>query len=85
MNPAGIRAPFSNPTTYVATALFAIGLVATTAQAYAQSAAGAASQAPTGLWLTTPYPEFSAQAGKNVSVPLSLANRGLPPQRVELG
>ncbi|MGT2466403.1 COG1470 family protein [Mesorhizobium atlanticum] len=32
-----------------------------------------------------PYPEFSAQAGKDVSVPLKLANHGLPPQRVELG
>lgn len=85
MNPAGIRVPFSNPTTYVVTALFAVGLVATAPQAYAQSAASAASQAPNGLWLTTPYPEFSAQAGKSVSVPLNLANRGLPPQRVELG
>ena len=37
------------------------------------------------MWLTTPYPEFSAQIGKDVSVPLSLANRGLPPQRIELG
>ena len=86
MIPAGIRAPFSNPTTSLATALIAIGLAATAPEAHAQTAAaGAASQAPTGLWLTTPYPEFSAQAGKDVSVPLSLANRGLPPQRVELG
>jgi hypothetical protein len=60
MNPAGIRVPFSNPTTYVVTALFAVGLVATAPQAYAQSAASAASQAPNGMWFTTPYPEFSA-------------------------
>jgi uncharacterized repeat protein (TIGR01451 family) len=85
MNPAGIRTPFSKPKTCVATALLTVGLVATAPLAYAQSAASAASQAPTGLWLTTPYPEFSAQAGKDVAVPLSLANRGLPPQRVELG
>lgn len=85
MNPEGIRAPFSNPLTYVATVLIAVGMASTAPQSYAQTAASAASQAPTGLWLTTPYPEFSAQAGKNVSVPLSLANRGLPPQRVELG
>ncbi|MDX8500780.1 NEW3 domain-containing protein [Mesorhizobium sp. VK4C] len=86
MIPAGIRAPFSNPITYIAVALLAVGLGSTSHQAYAQNAAaGAASQAPTGLWLTTPYPEFSAQAGKDVSVPLRLANRGLPPQRVELG
>ena len=86
MIPAGIRAPFSNPTTSLAKALIAIGLVAIAPGADAQTAAaGAASQAPTGVWLTTPYPEFSAQAGKDVSVPLTLANRGLPPQRVELG
>jgi uncharacterized repeat protein (TIGR01451 family) len=86
MNPAGFRTPLSKPTTYVATAVLAIGLASTAHQAYAQTAAaGAASQAPTGLWLTTPYPEFLAQIGKDVSVPLSLANRGLPPQRIELG
>lgn len=86
MIPAGIRAPFSNPTTSLAKALITIGLVAIAPGADAQTAAaGAASQAPTGVWLTTPYPEFSAQAGKDVSVPLTLANRGLPPQRVELG
>ena len=86
MIPAGIRAPFSNPTTSLATALVVTGLVATAPEAHAQTAAAVATaQAPTGLWLTTPYPEFSARAGKDVSVPLSLANRGLPPQRVELG
>lgn len=86
MIPAGIRAPFSNPTTSLAPALITLCLAATAPMAHAQTAtAGATSQAPTGLWLTTPYPEFSAQAGKNVSVALSLANRGLPPQRVELG
>ncbi|TPJ31833.1 hypothetical protein FJ425_00855 [Mesorhizobium sp. B2-7-2] len=85
MIPAGIRAPFSTPTTWIAAGLTAIGLASTVPQAHAQSAASAAAQSPTGLWLTTPYPEFSAQAGKNVSVPLKLANRGLPPQRVEFG
>jgi uncharacterized repeat protein (TIGR01451 family) len=86
MIPAGLRAPFSKPFTYIAAALLAAGVASTAHQANAQTAAaGALSQAPTGLWLTTPYPEFSAQAGKDVSVPLSLANRGLPPQRIELG
>ncbi|PDQ22079.1 hypothetical protein CN311_05560 [Mesorhizobium sanjuanii] len=85
MSPVGIRAPFFNPTASLATALVVVGLFAVAPQAHAQTAAAdAASQAPTGLWLTTPYPEFSAQAGKDVSVPLRLANRGLPPQRVEL-
>lgn len=86
MIPAGIRAPSLGPTTILVTAVLAVGLVSIAPRAHAQTAAaGAASQAPTGLWLTTPYPEFSTQAGKGVSVPLNLANRGLPPQRVELG
>lgn len=38
-----------------------------------------------GLWLTTEYPELSAQAGEPVSIALDLANKDLPPQRVELG
>jgi uncharacterized repeat protein (TIGR01451 family) len=68
----------------LAAAILATGLAfAIPLPASAQSAAEAAAK-PTGLWLTTRYPEFSAQAGKDVSVDLSLANHGLPPQRVEL-
>ncbi|TWG92453.1 putative repeat protein (TIGR01451 family) [Mesorhizobium sp. J18] len=40
---------------------------------------------PKGLWLTTPYPMLSAQAGEEVSIDLSLTNEGLPPQRVTIG
>ena len=83
MSPAGIRACISNPSVTLATAMIIASLATS---AHAQQAAGAiAGQAPTGLWLTSPYPEFSAQAGKDVSVPLSLINHGLPPQRVEFG
>jgi len=85
MSPAGIRASISNPSTTLAAT--AIAALAFSAPAFAQQASASAalsSQAPTGLWLTSPYPEFSAEAGKDVSVPLSLINRGLPPQRVEL-
>lgn len=89
MNPASIRMSFPNPTTQLATALIGLGLLLNVVPARAQQAAASgaalAGQMPTGLWLTTPYPEFSAQVGKEVSVPLSLANHGLPPQRVEFG
>ncbi|OQM74507.1 hypothetical protein BFN67_21795 [Pseudaminobacter manganicus] len=51
--------------------------------AFAQSAENTAETQPSGLWLTTSYPEFSAQIGKDVSVNLELSNHGLPPQRVE--
>jgi uncharacterized repeat protein (TIGR01451 family) len=69
----------------LAAAVLATGLAfAVPLPANAQSAAAEAT-APSGLWLTTRYPEFSAQAGKDVSIDLSLANHGLPPQRVELG
>ncbi len=87
MNPARFRSSFGTPSKLLAAAI--VGLAMATGApppAHAQAASGAAaSAAPTGLWLTTPYPEFSAQAGKDVSVPLSLRNRGLPPQRVEFG
>ncbi|RWM12416.1 MAG: hypothetical protein EOR72_21565 [Mesorhizobium sp.] len=86
MIPAGNRAPFANSATWLGTAWIAISLASISHPSFAQTAAaGAAGQTPTGLWLTTPYPEFSAQAGKDVSVPLKLVNHGLPPQRVELG
>ncbi len=63
---------------------FATGaLTSTPPPAMAQEAAVTdASQAPKGLWLTTSYPEFSAQAGDTITVDLSLINNGLPPQRV---
>jgi uncharacterized membrane protein len=63
----------------------AAGLVASTPPpAFAQAASAAQAEAPKGLWLTTAYPEFSAQAGETIKLDLSLANSGLPPQRVDL-
>ncbi|HWA43991.1 MAG TPA: NEW3 domain-containing protein [Hypericibacter adhaerens] len=38
----------------------------------------------TGFWLTTPYPELTIPAGEKGSIPLTLRNAGLPPQRAEL-
>jgi len=54
----------------------------------AQDAPGTAAQAvrpdrPSGLWLTTPYPEFSLPVGEEGSVTLTLRNSGLPPQRAQ--
>jgi uncharacterized repeat protein (TIGR01451 family) len=75
-----------NPSRPLAAAVLAVGLAcAVPLSANAQSATPEAAAKPAGLWLTTNYPEFSAQAGKDVSVDLDLSNHGLPPQRVELG
>jgi uncharacterized membrane protein len=50
----------------------------------AGTAPGATAQAPTGLWLTTPFPELSIASGATGDIPLTLTNKGLPPQRAEL-
>jgi uncharacterized membrane protein len=39
---------------------------------------------PTGLWLTTPYPELSLKPGEASSISLTVRNSGLPPQRLAL-
>lgn len=87
MVPARFRSSFQTPSGVLAAAILAVGLgIAGTPPAQAQSAGiVAGQQAPTGLWLTTRYPDFSAQAGKEISIDLTLSNHGLPPQRVELG
>ena len=87
MVPARFRSSLNTPSKLLAATVVAIGLgLATAPPVWAQSAgAAAAQQAPTGLWLTTRYPDFSAQAGKTVSVDLTLSNHGLPPQRIDLG
>jgi len=46
--------------------------------------AAAADQPPAGLWLTTPAPDFSTVLEETVTIPLSLRNSGLPPQRASL-
>lgn len=80
------------PTTLLAT-LMAAGFVALSppmAKAQESSPPAKAGRAeargaPSGLWLTTPYPAFDAQPGNDIAVDLALANAGMPPQRVELG
>ena len=37
-----------------------------------------------GLWLTTDYPSITERLGEDIRLNLSLQNRNLPPQRVEL-
>ena len=45
----------------------------------------AAPQPLQGLWLTTAYPAISEPTGTDsIELPLSLSNKGLPPQRVDL-
>src|SRR4029078_6142336 len=38
----------------------------------------------TGFWLTTPHPELSIRPGETDSIPLTLRNANLPPQRAGL-
>jgi uncharacterized repeat protein (TIGR01451 family) len=83
--PARFRSSFDTPSSLLAAAMLAVGLGLAGAQpAQAQSTVPEVSrQEPTGLWLTTRYPAFTTQAGKDFSVDLTLSNHGLPPQRVE--
>jgi hypothetical protein len=37
--------------------------------------------APPGFWLTTPFPELTLPIGQKATIPLTLRNNGLPPQR----
>lgn len=43
-----------------------------------------ASSPLTGLWLTTPHPEFSLKPGETGSIQLTIRNSNLPPQRLAL-
>ena len=53
--------------------------------ASAALATPAAPQPLQGLWLTTAYPAVTEQTGaSSIELPLSLSNKGLPPQRVDL-
>jgi uncharacterized repeat protein (TIGR01451 family) len=82
--PARLRASIKTPSLLLAAAMMTTALsIAAPLPAFAQSAENTAETQPSGLWLTTSYPEFSAQIGKDVSVNLELSNHGLPPQRVE--
>jgi uncharacterized membrane protein len=71
---------------FAAAALAAAGAALTSGIAVAQTpVAATATQAGEdrqGLWLTTPFPELTAEAGSEITMTLRLANVGLPPQRV---
>jgi uncharacterized membrane protein len=60
---------------------FALALAALPAAA--QNAAAEQAQL-TGFWLTTPNPELTLRAGEMQTIPLSLRNANMPPQRAEL-
>ena len=40
--------------------------------------------APPGFWLTTPYPELTLPVGQKATIPLTLRNNGLLPQRAAI-
>lgn len=42
------------------------------------------SSKPEGFWLTTPYPELAIKPGDTETIPLTLRNSNLPPQRAEM-
>lgn len=70
------------PPLHLVALLAAIALGAS--PALAQTTPAAPSAPLTGFWLTTPYPELTLPAGEKGSIPLTLRNAGLPPQRAEL-
>lgn len=37
-----------------------------------------------GFWVTTPYPELAIQPGDKESIPVTLKNAGMPPERAQL-
>ncbi len=39
---------------------------------------------PTGFWLTTPFPALTLPIGQKATIPLTLRNNGLPPQRAAI-
>src|SRR5690606_1741253 len=48
-----------------------------------QEAASSAAEL-SGFWLTTPYPELAIRPGKTETIPLTLRNENLPPQRAAI-
>ena len=69
------------------TLLSALVLAGTALLALPSLSSGAAAQEAstlTGLWLTTDYPERSAEFGEDIRIDLDLVNRNLPPERVAL-
>jgi uncharacterized membrane protein len=64
---------------------FALAIALSAAPAWAQvEPTASASNGPlTGFFVTTPTPEFAVSLEDGVSIPLSLQNIGLPPQRAD--
>lgn len=48
------------------------------------AASAETSSGPDGFWMTTPYPDLAVKPGETASIPLTLRNQGLPPQRATL-
>jgi len=86
MIPAHAFSARNTLTTLIATTFVTAGILLSPGSAHAQAnPRPATGQELQGLWLTTPYPVFYAQKGEEVNIGLSLANKGLAPQRVEFG
>ncbi|HEX7054983.1 MAG TPA: NEW3 domain-containing protein [Burkholderiales bacterium] len=70
------------------TRLIVLGLLAALAwAAHAQDTdrPSSSSSSYKGIWVSTPFPSFSIQAGEPVTIDLTVHNSGLPPQSVALG
>lgn len=67
----------------IRSAILAGGLMLCAATAYAQDNLAADTE-PSGLWLMTDYPQVTERIGDDIELDLTLANRKLPPQRVDL-
>ena len=65
-------------------ARFFLSVVLATLIGPAASLAAETSPPLTGLWITTPHPEFSLKPGEAGSIQLSVRNAHQPPQRLGL-
>ncbi len=68
----------------IAARLAAIALVLAAALALTGRAGAAEAPAYKGIWISTPFPAFSAAGGETLTLDLTVHNSGLPPQRVGL-
>ena len=71
----------------LASCLIVSGLTVAVAANAQDTTAGtpAATEALTGLWLTTDYPALTERVGDDIKLDLTLQNKNLPPKRVALG
>lgn len=70
-------------TSFVVASGLALAVGPAAAQQSASTTDGAGHNPPSGVWLTTDYPDVVETVGKSFTVNVSLENHNMPPRRVE--